>query len=699
MKNVLGKKLIIGIVLLSFLLGIGIGVPAYFQAYNSVQNQVITNAPQIAHYAALLIRNTLDKHLLVIEELAENPEIKSMVWEKQKPILDNTIIRHKYLRMSIVNTDGNAQYTDGTNIFLGDREYFKEAMTGKSVVSDVVISRISNSPVMVAITPIRNYKNEIVSFLLATVDATWLSETTDMIGYGKKGYSFVLDGKGNAIAHPNRDYVIKQVNIINDAKNDPSLARLSNMMQRMIKGETGFDEYPYLGSVRIFGYAPIPDTKWSIGVGAYKNDVFQEVYSTLITMIIIFICLFLVITTLMIMHARSVVRPIQQAINKIKDISEGEGDLTKKLEIQKNDEAGDLSKHFNKFLDKLSGIILNIKESVNQTTINGKKLFETMNKTEISTDEINNISNEIKEVIINQSTIIEEVSSTIEEIARTIENQDTKIKNQSTNVRESSAAIEEMISNIQSIANNLNNSTEEFNNLQKVITDGNNNIEQLKKTIITLYQQSDSVIEANTIIKNISSQTNLLAMNASIEAAHAGQSGRGFAVVADEIRKLAEVSDQQSKFISDNLKKLKKSIEEAVNISNKAGQSFEVIIKSVDTVTNLEQEIKNSINEQSSGSSQILQALSSISQITEEVHIGSNEMLGSNKAVISEISNLVNITEKVKDSAIEIVEKAKAVRQHVSESSDLLNLNMDNTKKVEEQVAMFKVKDKDLIGE
>ena len=423
---------------------------------------------------------------------------------------------------------------------------------------------------------------------------------------------------------------------------------------------------------------------------AKLNGIITGIKMQMIILSIISIILTFIIAVFI---GRKITKPINRMSSISYGLAEGEGDLTIRLDEKSRDEIGILSKNFNTFLEKLTGIIISIRSKVLETDSGNMELIDSMKITKVSSEEINEIADEVKKIILSQSAVVSEVSSTIEEIARTIESQDIRINTQSMNVSESSASIEEMMANIKSIASNLNSSSEEFEKLQSIVKEGNDGIKILKDTIMDLSNRSNIVIGANNMIKAISAQINLLAMNASIEAAHAGEYGKGFTVVADEIRKLAEVSDQQSKVISKNLVDLQKLIESSVVISEKTCIKFGEIVNSVGLVTRFENEVLNSMDEQANGTTQILEALKNIGQITEEVHTGSKEMLSGSKAIIKEIIGLVTITEKVKESALKVVEKSEYVNYIVNKSTEVVNMNIDNANRVSEQVAVFKIKE------
>ncbi len=429
-------------------------------------------------------------------------------------------------------------------------------------------------------------------------------------------------------------------------------------------------------------------------VEIYIEEDFIKVSKSLTRTSQLTVFLIIVVLILFIILGLRMIKAIILPIIKLKNITGDtliKGDLTTKFDVKKKDEISDMSRSLNEFLEKLSSIIISTKNYLDEVNKKIAELLKSVNISKEETNEINTITGQVNSKIITQSSMVDEIKAANNGISESIQNQDSRINEQSERVTESSAAIEQMISSIKSIDRNLEVNEKEFNNLQAVVKLGDDNLIKLKDTVLSISEQSDSVINSNKIIHDIASETNLLAMNAAIAAAHAGDVGKGFAVVADEIRKLAESANIQSTTIADNVIILKDLINHAVQSSNEADNSFKIIVETVKTVSSLESEIKRSLEEQTIGSSQILDSLSHITNITNEVLAGSVEMKNGNKNITGYLEKLVLISEEVKEFIQLVVNKSESVNSSVNKTMEVLNSNIESVKLVNKEIEFFKI--------
>ena len=382
---------------------------------------------------------------------------------------------------------------------------------------------------------------------------------------------------------------------------------------------------------------------------------------------------------------------IRKMANIFKEISEGNGDLTRRLEYTSGDEIGQVAKYYNLSMNSLAQMILKTKESTSKLTEVVDDLSSNMTETASSMNQISANISSLKQQTVNQSASVTETHSTVEEIEKHIMHLDTLISSQTTAITESSSAIEEMVANIKSVAGILNKNAISMEELLKASESGKIGIHEVVEIMQAIEKDSDGLIDASNIIQSIAGQTNLLAMNAAIEAAHAGDSGRGFAVVADEIRKLAENSSSQGKTISNVLKNLKSQINSAVVLSDKSQLQFSLIVENLNMVKNQETEIKNAMDEQSTGSVQILQALEEINNITTQVQNGSSQMRSGSKEVLNEMDNLTNITAEMSNGMDEMASGAVQINIAVQNVNKITRDTKTNLQELTKEVTQFKV--------
>jgi methyl-accepting chemotaxis protein len=324
-----------------------------------------------------------------------------------------------------------------------------------------------------------------------------------------------------------------------------------------------------------------------------------------------------------------------------------DGDLTKRLPEEGNDEIARASRSFNKTMEELRKMITAIKQQAGSLADIGDNLASNMTETASAMNEITANIRSIKGRVLNQSASVTETNATMEQVTVNIDKLSNHVEHQTGAVSQASSAIEEMMANIQSVSATLLKNVENVRDLQESSETGRASLQEVVADIQEIARESDGLLEINSVMENIASQTNLLSMNAAIEAAHAGEAGRGFAVVADEIRKLAESSGEQSKVIGSVLKKIKDSMDKITRSTDNVLNKFEAIDQGVRTVAEQEEGIRGAMDEQSRVSKQVLGASGQVSEITQQVKGGSLEMLEGSKEVILESKNLERVTQEI----------------------------------------------------
>jgi methyl-accepting chemotaxis protein len=434
-------------------------------------------------------------------------------------------------------------------------------------------------------------------------------------------------------------------------------------------------------------FVPIPvgesKTPWTYAVAVMQNTIMGPVYQMIImTVIISVIVLFLLVLAAMFL-SQTLSKPIVNVTWTLKDISEGEGDLTKRIAVRSDDEIGDLSNYFNRTMEKIKNLIGTIKYKIDGLNHTSFELSVNMGKTSTAVQQISSNLDNMKSLMIKQESGAEEAGKAVEDIKGNIDNLNKMIEEQTESVNRSSSAIEEITANINSVTRTLVENSRNVEVLIEASENGKTGVQTVAQEIQGIAHDSEGLLEINSVMNNIAAQTNLLSMNAAIEAAHAGEAGRGFAVVADEIRKLAESSSKQSKTTATMLKKIKASIDSITKSSNEVLARFGAIDSSVKTVSEHEENILHAMEEQEVGGKQILESISRLRDLTTSVKKGSDHMAESGETLVRETDGFIKTSKETVEGMNEILKGVNQINvsvNHVNEMSLENNKNFDSLK-------------------
>jgi methyl-accepting chemotaxis protein len=512
--------------------------------------------------------------------------------------------------------------------------------------------------------PIYNLEGVVVGVLGMDVSLSVLTTITRVTQFPSAQIA-IVDNQGIIIGHTANSLVggnlmdrvsVAHVGVMHNAIADGQALQIDTMTTFIGEGER--ETRTRIQPITTPGNGGSP---WAVVYAVPHSDMYEgfakQVRNVAVGLTIIIFALFIIVGLVM----TYLLARLGKTASALAEIAAGGGDLTQTIIVKGDDEVAQLATDFNTFIGALRVVNSSVKEAMTEMA---RVSVELENQVKIVKDRIQEVKDGtvmLGDGVANQTRMLGGADETLKQIVSDIQKMDDVAAHQASTITHSSAAIEEMVSSINSVNKIVTDMASEYKHLRTAGDVGKEKQATVRERIREVVRGSVKLQEANTVIEEISNQTNLLAMNAAIEAAHAGDVGKGFAVVADEIRNLAESSAEQSKSIGAELRAVHETIASIEVASRESEESYEEVFGGIDNLSNLITQVQGAMSEQSIGSQEVMRSLRTITQTAYQVQEAAANMKVEGVNVMKSMGDLSNSNSQVHNAVQKVTESTEVI--------------------------------------